>query len=155
MKKTITILAILVLIFTQSCTNENGSEFEETVYCNTPPSPFLFELVNKATGKNLFANGTFSRYDIKVVNTVDQSNVPFEFLTENGQNIIWINSIGWETEIVKCSIQLSKETIFNLNVNAERVGEGACFFTRFKEIKIENVAFEFNKTTEIYKILLD
>lgn len=155
MKKTITILALFMLLFAQSCTKENESEFEDTVYCNTPPSPFLFELVNKATGENVFANGTFSRYNIKVVNTKDQSNVSFEFLTENGENIIGINSIGWKTEILKYSIQLSNETIFNLSVNAERLFDDGCSFTRYKEIKIENAEYEFNKTTEIYKILLD
>jgi len=123
--------------------------------CFTPPSPFGFELIDKVTRENLFSNGTFNSNDIKVINIDDQSNVVFTFIDENDYNIIQINTIGWKTEIVHYSIQISTENIFNLYVRAERLNENCCSFTRYQEIKIENSEFELNQTNGLYKILVD
>ena len=152
MKKTTSILAIIILILTQSCKKKNECE---DIACFTPPSPFRFELVDKLTGENLFTNGTFNSDDIKVIKLDDKSNVEFTFIDENDYNIIQINTIGWKTEIVNYSIQISTENIFNLYVSAERLNENCCSFTRYKEIKIENSEFELNQTNGIYKILVD
>jgi hypothetical protein len=152
MKKITTILAIIILIFTQSCKKKDDCE---DISCFTPPNPFRFELVDKLTRENLFTNGTFNSSDIKVINLADQSAVEFRFIDENDYNIIQINTIGWKTEIVNYSIQISTVNIFNLYVNAERLDEDCCSFTRYKEIKIENSDFEINQTNGIYKILVD
>ena len=152
MKKITTILAIIILILTQSCEKENDCE---GYACFTPPSPFRFELVDKFTGENLFANGTYNSNDIKVINLDDQSKVEFTFIAENDYNIIQINTIGWKTETVNYSIQISTENIFNLYVSAERLNENCCSFTRYKEIKIENSEFELDQTNGTYKILVD
>ena len=151
MKKTITILVISVFILTQSCKKDEC----EDIACFTPPSPFGFELVDKVTGENLFTKGTFNSNDIKVINIDDQRNVQFTFIDENDYNIIQINTIGWKTEIINYSIQISTENIFNLYVNAERLNENCCSFTRYQEIKIENSEFELNQTNGLYKILVD
>jgi len=149
-KKTIAILAIIILILTQSCENDC-----EGYACFTPPQPFGFELVDKFTGENLFTNGTLNSNDIKVINLDDQSKVQFTFIAENDYNLIQINTIGWKTETVNYSIQISTENIFNLYVSAERLNENCCSFTRYKEIKIENSEFELDQTNGIYKILVD
>jgi len=152
MKNLTTITAIIILFLTLSCKKENECE---DIACFTPPSPFAFELVDKLTGENLFTNGTFNSNDIKVINIDDQRNVQFTFIDENDYNIIQINTIGWKTEIVNYSIQISTENIFNLYVSAERLNENCCSFTRYKEIKIENSEFELNQTNGLYKILVD
>jgi hypothetical protein len=151
-KKITAILVIVILIITQSCEIVNDCE---GYACFTPPHPFGFELVDKSTGENLFTNGTFNSNDIKVINLDDQSKVEFTFIAENDYNIIQINTIGWNTEIVNYSIQISTENIFNLFVNAERLNENCCSFTRYKEIRIENSEFELDQTNGLYKILVD
>lgn len=137
---------------TQSCKVINECE---DIACFTPPSPFEFELVEKLTGENLFTNSTFKSNDIKVVNLDDQSNVKFTFIDENDYNILQINIIGWKTEIVNYAIQIAEENIFNLYVEAKRLNENCCSFTRYNEIKIENSEFELNRTNEIYKIFVE
>ncbi len=152
MKKLTTVLAIVILLLTQSC-NKN-----EQRLCFTPPSPFEFELVDKSTGENLFTNGTFSSDDIKVINLADQSYVSFKFIDEDDYNILVISTIGWQTEIVNYSVQISSENIFDLYVNAERLGgedKEDCDYTECKEVRIENSEYELNQSTDIYKILVD
>ncbi len=152
MKKINTILAIIILILTQSCKKENECEGLD---CFTPPSPFGFELVDKLTGENLFTNGTFNPNDIKVINLDDQSNLEFTFIDENDYNIIQINTIGWKTETVNYSINISNESVFELFVNAERLNGECCDYTEYKEIRIENSEFELNQNSGIYKILVE
>ncbi len=106
MKNTIKFLALFFLIFTQSC-----DECEDTS-CFSPPSSFEFELVDKLTGENLFTNGTFDANDIKIINLDNQSNVEFIFIDENDYNIIGVNTIGWNTDIVNYSTQISTTSVF-------------------------------------------
>lgn len=151
MKKITIILAIILLIFNQSCNKENETE---TIDCFTPPQGFQFELVDKSTGENLFTNGTFNSIDIKVINLFDQKNVEFNFIDENDYNIISIGSIGWKTEIVYYSIKISSKNIFNLYVNAETVND-KCIISKYNEIRIENSEFELNQESDIYKIFVE
>jgi len=136
MKKITAILAIIILILTQSCKKENACD---DILCFTPPEPFGFELVDKLTGENLFTNGTYAPNDISVINLDDQSNVSFTFIDENDYNIIVINTIGWKTETVNYSIKISNESIFELFVNAERLNGDCCDYTEYKEIQINNI----------------
>ena len=150
MKRGIKVLALIILIFTQSCKDDCAD-----ILCFTPPSPFTFELVDKLSGENLFTNGTFNPNDIKVIDLEDQSNVEFTFIDENDYNIIRINTIGWQTEIVNYSLQISSESIFELFVNAERLNGNCCDYTNYKEIRIENADFELDQQSGIYKIRIE
>ena len=151
MKREIIVLTLIILIFVQSCKDNDCQDN----LCFSPPSSFDFELVDKQTGENLFTNGTFDSKDISVINLDDQSYVGFTFLDENNYNIISINTIGWETEVTYYSIQISSESIFKLYVNAERLNENCCSYTEYKEIRIENSDFELNQDIGIYKILVE
>ena len=79
----------------------------------------------------------------------------FTFIDENDYNIIRINTIGWETEIVNYSIQISSENIFELFVNAERLSDNCCSYTVYNEIRIENSDFELNQDLGTYKIFVE
>ena len=152
MKKITTILAIIILILTQSCKKENECE---DLSCFTPPEPLNFELVDKLTGENLFENGTYDPNDIRVINLDNQGAVYFTYIHENNYNIIMINAIGWKTETVNYAININNENIFRLFVNAERLNGECCDYTEYKEIQIKNSEFELNQSTGIYKILVD
>ncbi len=151
MAKVLKVFTLLILIITQSCKNDEC----EDILCFTPPSSFEFELVDKSTGENLFTNGTFDPINISVINLDDQSNVEFTFIDENDYNIIRINTIGWKTETVNYSVQISTESIFELFVNAERLIGDCCAYTEYKEIRIENAEFQLNQDDGIYKILVE
>jgi hypothetical protein len=145
MKIVFNLLVLSVLIAVQACKDDCGE-------CFTPPSPFMFELVDKTSAENLFANGTFGSHQIEVVNSIDKSIVDFTFIDDN--NIIRLNSIGWQTETVNILVNISNENIFSLFVDLESVNENCCSFTRYNEIRIENAEFELDTNTGVYKILL-
>ncbi len=152
MKKIAKILVIITLLMNQSCEKKNPCK---DVDCFTPPSPFNFELVDKSTGENLFTNGTYKPSEIKITNISDNSIIPYFFIDENNYNVIQINSIGWETEIIECSLKINDIEVLRLYVDAKRLNENCCSFTRYDEIRIENAEYEFDNQTGIYKILID
>ena len=145
----IKIWMLILLILTQSCNQEC-----EDILCFTPPSPFLFELVDESSRENLFTNQTFDPKDILIINLDDQSHIDFSFIDEDEYNIVQINTIGWETETVNYAIQISSESIFELYVNAQRLSGTCCNYTEYKEIGIQNAAYELDKMTGVYKILI-
>ena len=144
-------LFLIISTTLQNCTyNECGK------LCFTPPNPIQFEFVDTSTGENLFTTKNFNKNDIKIINLVDNSSmIPFTFIDENNYNILSIASIGWETEIIKLSLQVENKEILILTVNAKRLNENCCSFTRFDEIKIENTNFTFNNQKGVYTILID
>lgn len=152
MKKTL-IYSVFIFVFTTwSCDKNNNCD---GLNCFTPPTRFYFELVDKTSGENLFTSGVLSSDDIKVINLEDQSNVDFEFIDENDANIIQIYTIGWETQIVNYSIEISSESLFTLFVDAERLSENCCAFTKYNEIEIDGSEFELNEQNGIYTILVE
>ncbi|WP_346862333.1 hypothetical protein [uncultured Draconibacterium sp.] len=115
----------------------------------------MFELVDKTTGENLFTSGVLSSEDIQIVNLDDNSNVEFQFIDENDFNVIRIYSIGWKTQTITYSIEISSERLFTLFVDAERLCKNCCAFTRYNEIEIDGSEFELNGLSGIYKLLVE
>ena len=145
------ILFLFVVFIAQAC----GGKDCEDYLCTTPPGPFRFEIVDKATGENLFSNGTYQAGEIEIVNLSEEGAVEYRFIDENNLDLIQILSIGWETEKATYSVKIGDKSIFTLYVDAERLSEDCCSFTRFHEIRIENQEFEYDENTGIYKILID
>lgn len=123
--------------------------------CFTPPSPFLFEIVDKATDENLFTNGTYESKQIEIINADDNKNVNYKFIGENDFNVIQINSIGWKTEKINIMVKISNINIFNFHVDAERLTQDCCSFTKYNEIRIDNSEFELDTEYGVYKIVVE
>ncbi|MBP1838287.1 hypothetical protein [Formosa algae] len=150
MKKIYFILICTTLTFL-SCNTDDCEDYN----CFTPPSPFLFELVDKTSGENLFTNVTYSPEDINIINTLNNNaKTEFEFIDEDNYNIIQINSIGWKTETVNLEVKIKDETIFNLYVDSERKNEDCCSFTNYKAVEIQNVEYTQEDQFDIYTILV-
>jgi len=149
MKKINPILTILLTVLLLGCVNDDCG------LCFTPPEPFLFEIVDKTSGENLFTNGTYNSQEIEIINTSDNSIVEFTFIDENDINLIQITSIGWQTEMVNMDVNISSNNIFHLFVDAERVAGECCDYTRYNEIRIENTENEYDSVSGIYKILVE
>ena len=151
MKKISLILLVLMAIL-QSCNDDACKD----VLCFTPPESFLFEIVDKTSGENLFTNGTYDPGDISITDALNNNNpVEFTFISENDRNLIHIGSIGWETEIVNLKIDISDDHIFDFYVDAERKMGDCCDYTEYKEITIGEAEFELDNQTGIYKILVE
>lgn len=142
----IVFIAFLVLTVSHSCKKEECGD------CFTPPGPFMFEIVDKISGENLFSNGTFDPTDIKVTDTDNNVYIPFNFMDEDSINIIGINSIGWQTEKVNLRLEIADQPIFSMYIDAERLFENCCSFTRYNEIVMRDTEFELDPTSDIYTI---
>ncbi|KGL63155.1 hypothetical protein [Polaribacter sp. Hel1_85] len=149
MKKLVFIL-FFTCILLQKCTKEDCNSL-----CFTPPNQFNFEFVDAKTGENIFTSNSFDKNELNVINLENNSIVEFTFIDENDYNILSINSIGWKTESVNYSIQIANKEILNLYVEAKRLSENCCSFTRFETIKINNTNYTLDNQSGIYTILLE
>ncbi|MEH6659137.1 hypothetical protein [Leeuwenhoekiella marinoflava] len=147
--KKIYLVLILFASLLQSCNSDDCGE------CFTPPQSFVFELVDAEIGGNLFTTDMYNPEDISVINTIDNTERAFQFISENQLNVIQIQEVGWETEIVNLEIKIGEDTVFSLYVNAERTTDDCCSFTKYNEIEIRNAEFELDSQTGVYKILVD
>ena len=137
-------LLILSLIFIQ-CSDD--------IECFTPPSSFMFSLVDSETGENLITNGSLEQKNIKLYknNVIDEN---LQFINENDINFFTISDFGWKTEIINYEIRTGNTVLFTLYIDAERVSE-KCTYTKINELKIENALYELDSETGIYKIKID
>ena len=152
MRKVLIYLLFIFTVTTWSC-DKNDNSYDKP--CFTAPTSFMFELVDKVSGENLFTTGVLSSSDITFLNLDDQSEVEFQFIDENDLNVIQISSIGWETQIVTYSIETSSGSLFTLFVDAERLNENGCEFTRYNQIDLDGSEFEFNDQSGIYIISVE
>ena len=130
-----------------------GCNFEDCGECFTPPIPITFEILDHDTRENLFSNGTYNPDELTIENINDNSIIPFKYFSESNQ--IVVSSIGWKTETVNYIFKIDTDSLFTLHVDAERISEECCSFTRYNEILIENSSYEFTGDTEVYSILVD
>ena len=151
MRNTLKSLSLLFLLFVLGCNNDDCEDQD----CFTPPNSFIFEIVDKESGENLFTNGTYTPEQIEVLNTEDNSKRNFGFLSEDEINLIGIGSIGWESEIADVVLKIGEEDILNLYVDAERVSENCCNFTKYNEIRIDNAEYELNQQNGIYTVYIE
>lgn len=142
------LLFLITVLFFQSCQQECGD-------CFTPPANFAFELIDKESGENLFTNGTYNSADLEIINLADSTAVEYSFIDENNVNIIFINNIGWKTEIVNYSFNVSTKHIFDFYVDAERLDGKCCSYTAYNAIEIKDAEYAFESGRGIYQILVE
>jgi len=150
MKKTILLSSFLLIVFIQSCTDFGCDDN----LCFSSPGAFNFELVDKSTGENLFSNGTYNSNAIEIISAIDSSPIDYLFIAENNFNVIRVASIGWKTEIVEGILIVNDTEIIRFYVDAKRVSENCCSFTRYDDFRIENADYEYDYQTGVYKIQL-
>lgn len=149
MKKLIVLIFVITSLFL-SCNNNDCNKL-----CFTEPRTFQFEFIDASSKENLFTNKTFDRRYIKIINVEDDSRVDFNFIDENDYNILTFPYIGWQTETIHYSIQINNIEYFTLYVDAERLSEDCCSFTRYNEIKIENTNYTLDEEKGIYSIFVE
>lgn len=123
--------------------------------CFTPPGAFWFEVIDMETEQNTFTNSVHDSNELTIINENDGSNVEYFFIDENDVDLISITSIGWQTEKVTLSVQVSGEELFKLYVDAERLSDDCCSFTIYNEITIENADYKLDANSGVYSIYID
>lgn len=147
----IILFATIITVF-QGCTGND----EECAPCNTPPQSFMFNIVNDETNKNIFSEGELKSSDIEIINTDDNKKIEdkFIFIDGNNLNYIQIPFIGWKTEKVNLMFKVKDKEIFMLFVDAERLTEDCCTFTRYNKVEIKGAKYEQGKNN-VYTIKTD
>ena len=146
MKKYILLFFLPLLLF--GCKNDC-----EGIACFTPPPNFIFELVDKATGDNLFTNGELDSDTITVLNT-NLEPVNFKFISENDLNVLELSEIGWNLNLEKYTIKVG-EIDFTITLEMEEKYENCCTFFNILEFDVSNYTYEQSNTSEIIKILIE
>ncbi|MDT0641479.1 hypothetical protein RM553_01420 [Zunongwangia sp. F363] len=149
--KKLLLLTGLIFLFSACDSNSNCEDYS----CFTPPEAFEFEFIDATSGENLFTNGTFQEEDISITDQSEDSDVDVVFISENDYNILQVGSIGWETENTDYLIEIGEEVSFRLLVDADRVTEDCCSFTRINSVEIEGAEYERQEETGVYQILVE
>ena len=145
-----------VLIILLSVISLGGcSSSDECGVCFTPPNSFVFDLIDKESGQNIFRSESYTPEQVTVWNLTEDKKEPFGFIVEDQLYWISIQTIGWETEKVDYEIRLDGEVIADLYVDAERKTVDCCTFTNYNEVRLENAEYEYDDSLGIYKIFLD
>lgn len=124
------------------------------ILCFTPPQNFAFEMVDKISGENLYANETLDTLDIVVLNE-EGKNEKFYFISENGLNLINLQEIGWNTGLHQYNIILSESVTVQIQLNTEVVNEGCCTFYRTNSFQVLNYEYHQNDSLGFYVVKID
>lgn len=142
---------ILVLLIVTSCIKVNNCD---GISCFTPPQNFAFEMVDKATGENLYANKVLDTLDIAVLNE-EGKDEKFTFISANGYNLIDLQEIGWNTGLHQYQIILSESVTVQIQLNMEVVNEGCCTYYRTNSFQVLNYQYHQNDSLGYYVVKID
>ncbi len=147
MKKNIFLILLLITLF--SCKNNDCSDYA----CFTPPPSFIFELVDKSTGENLFSNGSLSPDEIRVFDE-ENNRLNASFISEDNVNIIDVSEIGWNLGSHSYTLIVGIDLEINIVLEIEEKNENCC--TYFEVINFQVLNYEFSKsnTTGIITVLI-
>jgi hypothetical protein len=137
-------LCFVILIFS-SCE-------EDCPLAETGPVGFVFEVVDKQTRENLFANGTYEQNQISIKNKKGEE-VEYKFISENNINRISV-LLGWETKTDVYTVQIGSEVEFDIAFSLVKIDRECNDPTKLEELKIEGIESEPNENTGVTQILV-
>jgi hypothetical protein len=142
MKSLIRVLFILVLL--SGCTSS-----DEGILCETGPVGLTFEVIDEATGENLFED-KFNANQLLIKNN-EEERVEVRFETErNVFNVL----LGWEAKSDNYTVTIAEETEFIIAFTLEESSSGGCTSTRLKELEITGATYESQGTSDITTIFV-
>lgn len=145
------VLMFITVLFLNSCSVDKCN-----VDCSSGPLGLSFELLDKATGENLFTNGAFDPADIEVLDLDDNNSlVQFTFNSEDDINSIYLGPFGWGTNIANYMLRVGEVEIFTLSLDAKENTEDCCSFVQVNKLEITNADYQQNPDTGIYGILVE
>lgn len=118
--------------------------------CSSGPVDFRFEVLDKATGENLFGSGIYTSQQMKIKNQEGET-VNFNF--DSTQNVFKV-LLGWETKTDVYSVTIAEDVEFDIVYSLE-TSDGECRNTHLKDLTIEGAEFETHPTSDLTTILVD
>lgn len=126
----------------------------EDIDCFTPPPSFIFELVDKTTGENLFTTGVLDSSTIEVLDE-DSNKTTFSFITEDGINLLQLTEIGWNLGLHTYTVSVGTDVEFSITLEMEEKHENCCTFFNTLQFNVSTYEFEQSTTSGIYTIKID
>ncbi len=140
-------LAVFFLLF--GCSTTEPCEENS---CFTPPPAIIFEILDAETGKNLYSDGTLKVEDIVLLDK-NQNKVNFQFYSENGSNLLYLN-IGWEPGTNLYRLILNPNVEITISLHSELKEDNCCSYYVISDFSISEYDFERSATTGNYKVFI-
>ncbi|PWJ44118.1 hypothetical protein [Sediminitomix flava] len=144
-------LSLLLLLSLQACTDLSVNCND--VSCDTPPSPFYFELINEGTDTNLLNNDTIFAQSIQIIDLADSSEVEFYIFRYTSDSYLEV-PISFDDRSYDYEIKSDSTTLFTFQVDTKRVNIKCCEVTEYTNFAIGNASWEFNNNGS-YRIFVD
>ncbi len=138
MKKTLLLLLVAALaIANHSCDKCKDIE------CFSPPPTFSFQLLDKDSGEDLVANGSFEAEQVKVFDLANNKvhSMLVSPSTDSTAYFFIDQEIGWETgdENASFELRLNDSTVFPFTYLTLKKNEDCCTSFELKEFEMEGV----------------
>ena len=143
MKSSIKLFLILLLFY--GCTGE-----DDGMLCATGPVGFSFEILDKATGEDLFETGIYNSQQLKIKNQEGET-VNFNFISN--LNVFKV-LLGWETKSDVYTVTIAEDIEFDIVFSLE-TSEEDCKNTRLKDLTIVGAEFETHPTSDLTTIFVN
>ncbi len=146
--------AKILLLTTFPVPNTNNVVYSSNYSCFTLPPEFLFEIVDKQSGENMFSSGKFNSKDI-IVKDENNKNISHAFCSDNGFNLINLSSIGWNTNISDYTLFIGADIKIKIHLVMEKKinGNNSISYNKI-EFSVEDYEYEQSNTAGIIKIII-
>ena len=140
--KTLLKLSFLLIIIVGCSTTD------DQILCETGPVGFNFEVLNEATGENIFANG-FEEHQLQIKDKQEKS---VDFTFDNERKVINV-LLGWEPKSSIYSVTIGEDD-FDIVFTLEKSSSAGCTSTKLTALEIVGATFQRSKTSDITTIFL-
>ena len=140
-------LILIAILSLMSCDTRDCDDMS----CFTPPPVFLFKVVNKASGENLYTNGTLNSDDIKITDE-NGKQLQYTFITENNVNLLQADEFGWDSNISTYYIDPGNGIKIDIALNSEMKNENCCSFYEISDFSVLNYNYSVENSTGIITV---
>jgi hypothetical protein len=135
-----------------------GCDKCEDIACTTPPPIFSFQLLDKDSGEDLVAKGTFGAMQVKVVDLADNKahSLLVSASADSTAYFFTDQEIGWETgpENASFELRLNSSTVFPFTYLTKEKSSGCCTSIKLEKFDIEGVERLFIPQQELFQFRL-
>lgn len=133
--------ALLLTIFASLLLLNFQCDKCEDISCFTPPNEFTFQLLDKDSGEDLVANGTFQAGEISVFSIAGNKKHGLQFSTDSTAYFFTDQEIGWVTGSQNTSyeLRLNPSTTLPFTYETREVSEDCCTFFELVRFEMDSV----------------
>ncbi len=121
--------------------------------CYDVPEPFFFNVVDSATGANVFSDSIYLSSDIRVVYLPDSNGKYFSFIKGDKKDLIMLQFTGLDSsQTINCGISVKQQPLFTLHLYVDILHNRCCAYSRYDSVKIGQAVNHFDQATGVYTV---